>query len=406
MRDVSLSQPLVNCGENFSSDSDGKHFGILHPWMLRVLSVLPGKRTVLVYVALVAYANADGVAWPSQTRLAVDTGMDVRAVQRALRDLREAGALRVEHVRPGGVCVYRLVRHDAPPVELTVPPVESTPGQSDRGTPGGVDRGTPGAFHRDPPGGFHRGEQTNEQNREQTKEQTIPSKAEPARVLELVQPEEVDGVAKLFAVWQEVTGHPRARLDDKRKAILRKAAKAYGIEDCERAIRGIARSDWHMGRDQGTGGKNYNELDNVFRSAAHVERFIALAQEQDKPKAVDFEQMTQRWQDFANEFYRARGDNLHRHDGIVLPEFDKFRDGLRPVGRDHVLGEAVLVFGHTELLWFSNNAAAARYAGKKLRQSYDDHELAVWLAEKNEQGAAEDLRACYARACAALEEAA
>ena len=79
-------------------------------------------------------------------------------------------------------------------------------------------------------------------------------------------------VEALFALWQEVMGKPRAKLDAKRQQRIRWALLNYSEEECEQAIRGCAMSDFHMGRN--SRGKTYNDLELVFRDSAHVEDFI------------------------------------------------------------------------------------------------------------------------------------
>jgi pyocin large subunit-like protein len=72
------------------------------------LELTPPARAVLCL--LVHHANADGWAWPSQSRLARLTGYDRRTVQRALADVTaHAAALGLEVLdRRGCASRYRL----------------------------------------------------------------------------------------------------------------------------------------------------------------------------------------------------------------------------------------------------------------------------------------------------------
>lgn len=63
-------------------------------WALKT-DLPTGRKFVLV--ALANYVDQDNRCWPSQSRLAADTGMDERTVRRHLKTLEEAGILQREH---------------------------------------------------------------------------------------------------------------------------------------------------------------------------------------------------------------------------------------------------------------------------------------------------------------------
>lgn len=73
-----------------------------------------------VLVALVDRADREGIAWPSQLRLAADLGIARSTVQLALARLVEAGAI-VEHEpgRPGRSTRYRVCEVKAKPARLS-----------------------------------------------------------------------------------------------------------------------------------------------------------------------------------------------------------------------------------------------------------------------------------------------
>ncbi len=89
---------------------------------------------------------------------------------------------------------------------------------------------------------------------------------------EKVDPELVDQV---YRYWCELMRPGRTRvpaLDAKRYLKVAAAVSDYGVDDCMRAIRGCAASDFHMGRNKQN--KRYDDLELIFRDQDHVERFL------------------------------------------------------------------------------------------------------------------------------------
>ena len=84
-------------------------------------------------------------------------------------------------------------------------------------------------------------------------------------------------VEAVMAHWRVILGHPKAVLDRKREAAIRRALVTYGEAGCLEAIDGCARSDWHTGRDPKGDGQRYDDPTLIFRDAAHVEGFRDLA---------------------------------------------------------------------------------------------------------------------------------
>jgi hypothetical protein len=84
-------------------------------------------------------------------------------------------------------------------------------------------------------------------------------------------------VERVWAAWQAAMRSPHSKLDGKREAAIKRGLRAYGLDDCLRAVEGCARSDFHMGRDPKTAGKKYNGVDLIFRDAEHTEKFLGLA---------------------------------------------------------------------------------------------------------------------------------
>ena len=78
-----------------------------------------------------------------------------------------------------------------------------------------------------------------------------------------------DSAARIFAHWQETHGHPRARLDPKRRKVIASALKAYSEADLCRSITGYRNSPHHMGEnDRNT---VYDDIELMLRDAKHIE---------------------------------------------------------------------------------------------------------------------------------------
>lgn len=83
----------------------------------------------------------------------------------------------------------------------------------------------------------------------------------------------------VFEYWKAVTGHSRARLDDKRKRLIGDRLKDYSVEELCIAIDGNKASPFHQGKNED--GTVHDSIELIFRSAGNVERFIGIAE---KPK--------------------------------------------------------------------------------------------------------------------------
>lgn len=86
---------------------------------------------------------------------------------------------------------------------------------------------------------------------------------------------------EVFAYWQQVLGHPRAKLGrPDRKRIEDRLEEGHSVQDLKRVVDGCAASDWHMGRDPKNPGKRFDSLELLFRNAGKVAEFMARAPEQ------------------------------------------------------------------------------------------------------------------------------
>lgn len=96
-------------------------------------------------------------------------------------------------------------------------------------------------------------------------------------------------VERVFSHWQSVWNKPRAKLDAKRRKVIREALKAYGEADVCAAITGYTFSPHHMGQnDRNT---VYDDIGLFLRDSKHIDaglRFNAA------PPRTDLSQKTMR----------------------------------------------------------------------------------------------------------------
>jgi len=103
---------------------------------------------------------------------------------------------------------------------------------------------------------------------------------------------------RVFAYWQEVMHHPKAKLDRKRRQKIRdRLADGYSTDDLMQAIDGCKRSPHHMGdNDRAT---VYDDIELICRDAPHVDKFIKLSDQPDMTGMSDAARQTaqaaQRW---------------------------------------------------------------------------------------------------------------
>ena len=90
-------------------------------------------------------------------------------------------------------------------------------------------------------------------------------------------------VAVIFDYWQNTLGHPKARLDDKRRKVIGRALEdGYTAAELCEAIRGCAVTPHNMGiNDRGA---RYDALGLILRDADHIDRFIRNAKDPPQPR--------------------------------------------------------------------------------------------------------------------------
>lgn len=82
-------------------------------------------------------------------------------------------------------------------------------------------------------------------------------------------------VRAVFLHWQDVCGHPRARLDTKReRAIAARLADGYSVADLKAAVDGCLASPWHQGKNDRRA--VFDDIELICRDGPKVDRFIAM----------------------------------------------------------------------------------------------------------------------------------
>ena len=83
-------------------------------------------------------------------------------------------------------------------------------------------------------------------------------------------------VREVFDHWTAVHSKPRAKLDEKRKKLIRSALRTgYTVDDLRAAIDGCKASKFHQGDNDR--GMVYDDLGLILRDAAKIDQFIGLA---------------------------------------------------------------------------------------------------------------------------------
>ena len=90
-------------------------------------------------------------------------------------------------------------------------------------------------------------------------------------------PSDIDPPSLVFNAWKSTLDHPKAVLDKKRRArIAARLSEGFSADDLVKAIHGVTQSPWHLGQDPANSTR-YDGIETIFRDAAQVEKFIALA---------------------------------------------------------------------------------------------------------------------------------
>lgn len=135
-----------------------------------------------------------------------------------------------------------------------------------------------------------------------TKQEPLNDNQEPENNLKQIQE---FSEAEVFEHWKKIMGHPKAKLDKKRKSLISAAVKlGYSCDDLEMSITGYSLSPFHMGdNDKGV---KYNGLDLILRDASKIDAGIQFFSNPPVKKIGD--------QNYGNQ----NNTNLNRHERLQL----------------------------------------------------------------------------------------
>lgn len=110
--------------------------------------------------------------------------------------------------------------------------------------------------------------ETEAEQRQSRADQKVPTEPCPAE-------RDVGAVERVFDHWRSVHEHPRAKLDDKRRRVIRRALESYTADDLCESITGYRASPFHMGQnDRAT---VYDSIETLLSDAKHIDAGLAFA---------------------------------------------------------------------------------------------------------------------------------
>ncbi|MBI2790895.1 MAG: hypothetical protein HYX61_02955 [Gammaproteobacteria bacterium] len=93
-------------------------------------------------------------------------------------------------------------------------------------------------------------------------------------------------ISEIFEYWKAKMNHPRAKLDEKRKKIIKAAFKqGYSLEELKLAIEGCHKTPYNMGVNPQK--KKYDDIGLILRDSSHIERFMQNATENSNESSLD-----------------------------------------------------------------------------------------------------------------------
>lgn len=91
-------------------------------------------------------------------------------------------------------------------------------------------------------------------------------------------------IERIFEHWKVRMGHPRARLDQKRRSKIRqRLCDRYSEQDLLDAIEGCALSSFHQGQNDRSA--VFNDIELICRDAKHVDQFLKTFEKNRADKA-------------------------------------------------------------------------------------------------------------------------
>ncbi len=113
--------------------------------------------------------------------------------------------------------------------------------------------------------------------------ESLPEKTDP-KARASSQQKQARAIDDIFQYWQTIMDHSNARLDEKRRKLIRNALKiGYAVNDLKTAILGCSYTPHNMGDNDR--GQRYDGLHVIFKNADQIDRFIHNAMNQESMDA-------------------------------------------------------------------------------------------------------------------------
>jgi len=233
-------------GPTESSPPAQSPFGMLPVSVMERADMTTTEKFMLLVLS--SYADRCGVCWPSYAALSERAGISKRHAMRSVARLAELGELVIDHrfddeqgFSSNLFTVSWIVRATSTPsdVDVTSPSDDMVTTPSDDIVTLNIPIRTD---HKKTPPTPPRGD-----------------------------------VQQVFDAWRQATGrNGSTKLDQKRKSVIERAIRDYGLDDTIAAVEGVAYSDYHMGKGPNSNGTKYNELTLILRDADRIEKFRDL----------------------------------------------------------------------------------------------------------------------------------
>lgn len=123
-------------------------------------------------------------------------------------------------------------------------------------------------------------------------------------------------IEDIFTFWRDLLSNVRSRLDNnRRKKISERLKDGYTVEDLKLAIIGCALSEWHRGANDRH--MRYQDIELICRDANHMDKFLEIADREDRRIQAEREKKAQAAQRAADEGVPANPDAISRFRDIL-----------------------------------------------------------------------------------------
>lgn len=121
---------------------------------------------------------------------------------------------------------------------------------------------------------------------------------------------------EIFNYWQQITKHPRSRLDERRnKVIIARLKDGYSKDDLKLAVFGCAHSKFHQGENDRH--QVFDSIELICRNADKVDQFmkhgeLELWRREERKKAVEAQRQETLKASVPGDGYKAAREQILR----------------------------------------------------------------------------------------------